>query len=116
MKFPGQIVLLKFPQTNLRAGKLRPALLVCRTPSQYDDWLVCLISTQAKQYLEGIDIILREEDPDFVESGLHGWSVIRVTRLAVVSEKMFLGPLGKIGKPMLQRVREAISAWILGGT
>jgi mRNA interferase MazF len=40
MKQVGQIVLFRFPQTNLEEGKLRPALLLAKLPGEYDDWLI----------------------------------------------------------------------------
>jgi hypothetical protein len=39
MKQAGQIVLFRFPQTDLEEGKLRPALLLGKLPGAYDDWL-----------------------------------------------------------------------------
>jgi mRNA interferase MazF len=33
----GQIVLFKFPQTDQKIGKLRPALVLRRLPGQFDD-------------------------------------------------------------------------------
>ena len=44
MKRAGQIVLFRFPRTDLGEGKLRPALLLARLPGEYDDWLICMIS------------------------------------------------------------------------
>lgn len=41
----GQIVLFRFPTTDLVLGNLRPSLLVVPIPSSYDDWLVCMISS-----------------------------------------------------------------------
>jgi len=38
MKRAGQIVLFRFPRTDLGEGKLRPALLLGRLPGEYDDW------------------------------------------------------------------------------
>jgi hypothetical protein len=40
-KKAGQIVLFKFPQTDLATGKLRPALLLKQISSKYGDWLIC---------------------------------------------------------------------------
>ena len=37
----GQIVLFRFPQTDLRDGKHRPALVIRKVPGDYDDWLIC---------------------------------------------------------------------------
>jgi len=48
MKQAGQIVLFRFPQTDLEEGKLRPALLLGQLPGEYDDWLICMISSQIR--------------------------------------------------------------------
>lgn len=45
----GNIVLFKFPQTDLEKGKLRPALVISKVPGKYKDWLICMISTQRHQ-------------------------------------------------------------------
>ncbi len=52
MKQPGQIILFRFPQADLAQGKPRPALLIGKLPGQYDDWLICMISTQMKHYVQ----------------------------------------------------------------
>lgn len=49
MAIAGQIVLFKFPQTDLVVGKLRLALLIKFVCNGYDDWLVCMISTKTGQ-------------------------------------------------------------------
>jgi hypothetical protein len=38
----GQIVLFRFPQTDLQAGKLRPALVVRKLPGRHEDWLIAM--------------------------------------------------------------------------
>ena len=48
MKKAGQVVLLRFPQTDLEQGKLRPALLLGKLPGEYDNWLICMISSQTR--------------------------------------------------------------------
>ena len=54
MKQAGQIVLFRFPQADLEEGKFRPALLLGKLPGDYDDWLICMISIQTWQYVEGL--------------------------------------------------------------
>ncbi len=51
----GQIVLFRFPQTDLILGSLRPSLFISPIPSSYEDWLVCLISTQIHQAIPDFD-------------------------------------------------------------
>lgn len=112
MKQPGQMVLFHFPQTDLSEGKLRPALLVGSLPGPYDDWLICMISSQTHQYIEGFDEIVAEEDADFGDSGLKRTSIIRTGRLAVVEADMLAGRIGHISPDRLNRLRKKIAGWL----
>jgi len=109
---PGQIALLAFPRTDLAAGKRRPVLLVAPTPDTYDDWLVCMLSTQLGQAIPGFDEIIDTDASDFAASGLRTTSAIRVSRLAVVSSDLLIGALGTIDPSRLRRVRDALSDWV----
>ena len=112
MKKAGQIVLFKFPQTDLTVGKLRPALLLAPLPSGRNDWLVCMISSQLTQAVAGVDEIVAANDADFAQSGLRTESVIRLTRLAVVTDSIFLGLLGEISSDRLTRLKKRLARWI----
>lgn len=87
LKHAGQVCLFRFPQTDLKTGKRRPALLIARLPGPFDDWLVCMVSSQISQAIDGFDEILDREETDFVQSGLKTDSVIRIARLALVTEE-----------------------------
>ena len=76
--------------------------------------MVCMISTQLPQAIEGFDEVVSQDQPDFPISGLKAPSVIRVTRLAVVAADSFEGAVGEIGPERLQRIRHKIAAWIQG--
>lgn len=112
MKNPGQVVVFRFPQTDLEEGKLRPALLLGKLPGIYDDWLICMISSKTRQYIAGFDEIVQENDVDFEESGLKVESVIRVGRLAVVSGEILLGAIGQVSDERLNRVKRNLSDWL----
>ena len=112
MRRGGQIVLFKFPQTNLARGKLRPALLIGRFPGPYDDWLICMISSQMRHYVEGFDEIIGEGDVDFSRSGLKTSSLIRVGRVAVVEGRMLLGSIGEIAPERLRRIKTKLADWL----
>jgi mRNA interferase MazF len=113
MKQAGQVVLFRFPETDLEAGKLRPALLLGKLPGEYDDWLVCMISSQTRHYIPEFDEFIQEEDLDFPESGLKLPSVIRVGRLAVVGGEILLGAMGQIAPERLQRIKSQLANWLL---
>jgi mRNA interferase MazF len=112
MKEAGQVVVFRFPQTDLEEGKLRPALLLGKLPGNYDDWLICMISSQTHQFIEGFDEIVQEKDIDFGESGLKIASVIRVGRLAVVSGEILLGAIGQVSSERLNRIKKHLSDWL----
>ncbi len=109
----GQIVLFRFPQTDNQLGKLRPALVVRKLPGRYEDWLICMISSQVNQEIPGFDQIMGFSDPDFQESGLKVTSVIRIGRLAVVNAAKLLGKIGQVGDVRLGKIKESLSKWIL---
>ena len=46
---PGDIVLIRFPQVNLKSGKLRPALIIAISPNRHRDLLLALISSRLHQ-------------------------------------------------------------------
>jgi len=112
MKQPGQVVLFRFPQTDLAEGKLRPALLLGSLPGGHDDWLICMISSQLQHHVPQFDEIIREGDDDFSLSGLKVASLIRVGRLAVIEGRILFGALGDIAPARLQRLKNRLAEWI----
>ncbi len=112
MKRSGQIVLFRFPQTDLARGKLRPALLLGQLPGPYEDWLICMVSSQTSQHIQDFDEVIDEGDADFSRSGLKAASVIRTGRLAVVQPKMLIGSIGEIGVERLRLVKPNLARWL----
>jgi mRNA interferase MazF len=55
---PGEVVLIRFPQTNLHSGKLRPALVIAIAPGRYDDVLLALVSSRINQAIPNFDEII----------------------------------------------------------
>jgi mRNA interferase MazF len=112
VKKSGQIVLFRFPQTNMKQGQLRPALLLEKLPGSYDDWLICMISREQRHYIAGFDEIIDQNAPDFSDSGLKDASIIRVGRIAVVEGLMLLGSIGSISTERLRRIKSNLAAWL----
>jgi mRNA interferase MazF len=111
MKQAGDIILCRFPQAGLETGKLRPALLLGKL-REYDDWLICMISSQIRHYLPDFDELVRVDDADFVQSGLRNESIIRVERLAVVEEETLLGEIGGVSEERLGRIKRHLAEWL----
>jgi hypothetical protein len=68
MKEAGQIVVFHFPQTDLEEGKLRPALLLGKLPGNYDDWLICMISSDTQYKVQISNVYVNDL---FLRSGEH---------------------------------------------
>lgn len=110
----GQIVLFNYPRTDLIIGKKRPALVIkSLSNNYYQDWLVCMISSKTGQEIPNLDEVISPNDADFQETGLKSESVIRVSRLAVVSQSIFLGYIGQISYQRLEKINRNLANWIL---
>ncbi len=101
---PGDIMLVKFPRTNLQEGKYRPVLLISKFPGPFDDWLVCAITSQLKHEIIDWDEVIFETDKDFKTSGLKVSSLVRIGKLATVEESILEGQLGQISYKRLNKI------------
>src|SRR5437016_1856092 len=70
IKASGDIAIVRFPEPDLKTGKPRPVLLITKVPGRYDDWLVCMISTQLREAISSFDEIIDATQKDFQSSGL----------------------------------------------
>jgi mRNA interferase MazF len=109
----GSVVLVPFPHVEAGApGKVRPAVVVRRLPGDYDDWLVCMVSSRVDQKIEGFDEVMSPQDVDFAQSGLKVGSVLRIARLAVCHGPALLGAIGCLDARRLSRVKARLSQWL----
>ncbi len=101
------MILTPLPQADGRI-KTRPALLLRRLPP-FGDFLVCGISTRTKLAVSGFDDVIRPGDPDFLDSGLIGESVIRLGFLAVLPIRRIAGNIGSISSSRHERLLSRLS-------
>ena len=109
---PGTIVLFRFPHSDLQGAKLRPAVLLKQVPNEYGDWFVAMVSAQLHQQIEGLEIVIEEDDPAFSATGLKKSSLIRTSRLAVVDAGIFVGRIGRLDKEKLSEVLTGLTNWL----
>jgi mRNA interferase MazF len=109
----GQVVLLRFPRTDLAAGKLRPVLVLARLPGRHEDWLVCMLSSRVHQAVAGFDEAIAPGDDDFAEAGLKVASIARLARLAAVEGAAFEGLLGSVAPARVSGMRARLAEWLL---
>jgi mRNA interferase MazF len=98
----GEVVVLPFPQTDLQAGKRRPALVVADLKG--DDLILCQITTQSRR--DRYSVPLASGD---LESGrLNVDGFIRPNRLFTVDHAVIAYTAAKVKTPKLAEVREKI--------
>lgn len=98
----GEVVVLSFPQTNLQAGKRRPALVVAELAGK--DLILCQITSQARS--DGYSIPLTTND--FKKSRLSIDSFIRPNRLFTIEQSVILYAAGKVKDAKLEEVKSGI--------
>ena len=99
----GEVVVLPFPQTDLQAGKRRPALVVASLPG--DDSILCQITSQARNDGFSIPLLIIA---DFERGRLVRDSSIRPNRLFTVEQSVILYAAGKVKDSKLKEVRAKI--------
>ena len=98
----GEVVVLPFPQTNLKVGKPRPALVLVNLPG--DDLILAQITSQAR--FDGFSIALGP--PDFASGRLPVTSYIRPNRLFTVESSVIQRIAGRINDEKLQAVLASV--------
>jgi mRNA interferase MazF len=109
---PGDVVLIRFPQAELQAGKLRPALVLALAPGHHSDALLAMITSRPYQAIPGFDEIIETTDADFSSSGLKVRSIIRLSRLASIQISIINALLGEISAKRLHTLKKRVIDWL----
>jgi mRNA interferase MazF len=108
----GDIVLTRFPFTDLTGASLRPALVV--SPGQIgQDIVLVAISSVVRGALAPTDCIVDRTHPEFARTGLRVTSVLRLHKLATVERSVIVRRLGRIG-PQLQGEVDRLLRTVVG--
>jgi mRNA interferase MazF len=102
---PGDVILVRFPFTNLTAAKLRPALVLA---THGDDITIVGIFSTAQQRTQETWVVLSPQDPDFSLTGLLTASVIKGERIAVIERSLVTRKLGSLPTPRMEKVKRAV--------
>lgn len=108
----GDIVLIRFPHTDLSEGKLRPALVIASVPGRHPDLLLALISSRIHQAVPDFDEIIAETEADFASTGLKTRSVVRLARLATLTSSLINARLGRVAPERLANIKTRLAAWL----
>ncbi|MBM2810772.1 MAG: PemK family protein [Chloroflexi bacterium] len=111
----GDIVLARFPFTDQRGATLRPVLVLAEIPGRYADFLVVFISSRLSQAMGDLDVILDAAHPAFPGSGLRVPSVVRIAKVASISEQLIVGRLGGLDQTILDEITRRLTHVIRTG-
>jgi len=108
----GDVVLVPFPFTDLTAEKLRPAVIVSVDPQRIDVVIAFVSSVVSPEGLSATDYVLRQDDADFVRTGLKKTSTFRMRKLLTIERSRIIRRLGRVGPAMQKqldiRLRQAV--------
>ncbi len=97
----GDLVLIRFPFTDLPADKLRPALVLGGISG--DDAIVAFVSSQLSRDGSAAEIVVEPSNSEFAATGLKSASLIRLNKLATLHRGLIRRRIGRIA-PSTQRV------------
>ncbi len=103
----GTTILIPFPFTDLSHTKIRPAVIVSNITTG-DGVVTAFISSNPSKKVNKTDIIIKESDRVFKQSGLKTNSVIKVSKVATLDKKIILGELGKLDKKIISEIDKKI--------
>jgi mRNA interferase MazF len=98
----GEVVVLPFPQTDLQAGKRRPALVVADLAGE--DLILCQITSQSRRDSYSVSLASN----DFERGRLNVNSFIRANRLFTVDRAVIIYIAAKVKASKLNEVRARI--------
>lgn len=93
----GDLVLVKFPFSDLSQTKLRPGLVLA-VNLDIDEITICFISSQNVSSLNSNEFAIVKSDDEFSQTGLKTDSKVRVTRVITLECKLILRKIGTLGK------------------
>lgn len=105
----GDIVLIRFPFSDLSGSKVRPALVISDdsyTQSGRDAIFIVISSSTSNPQLN--DILVDSSEPNFSITGLRRSSLIRVDKLVILSKNLARKRLGKADRNIMDKVEDRL--------
>jgi len=102
---PGDVVLVRFPFTDLTTSKLRPAVILA---THADDLTIVGIFSSPPQASQQTWIILNSNDPNFSETGLKTTSVVKAERVAVIEQSVVARKLERLSPSQMEKIKRAV--------
>jgi mRNA interferase MazF len=102
---PGDVILVRFPFTDLTTTKLRPAVILT---TRGDDLTIVGIFSTPSQPARETWIVLSTDDPEFAATGLKTASVIKAERIAVIERSVVVRKFGALAASQMEKLRQPV--------
>lgn len=105
----GDVVLIKFPFTDLSSTKVRPALIISNENYNADqEDIVLILITSNISRLSSDDCLLNPSNPEFKNTGLKQASAFRVGKIQTLNKKLINSKLGFVGPNTLREIERRL--------
>ncbi len=105
----GQVVLVRFPFSDLTSSKLRPAIVLATAGR--DDWILCQVTSNPY----GDEDAIETKSSDFAKGSLHRTSFVRPRKLFTAHASLIEGAAGTLKTEAFSLVRDAVVHAIQAG-
>lgn len=105
----GDVVLIKFPFTDLSSTKVRPALVISNDNYNInqDDVVVLLVTSNVSR-TSSDDYIIDPRDTEFRNTGLKQISAFRVGKIQTLNKRLINSKLGSVGPNILKEIEKRL--------
>jgi mRNA interferase MazF len=103
-----KIVLVPFPFDDLSGTKVRPAVCLTSTISNFDHIVIAFITSQITIATEPSDVPIMQNEAGFALTGLRVDSAIRLHRLITIPRRIILRELGALPPDKIKEVTQKL--------
>ncbi len=102
----GDVIIVDFPFTDVRASKARPALVVQNDVdnARRRKTIIALIAGNLRMDGDSSHLLIDPATPDGSASGLHGPSLVSCNSLFTIEQSGILRTIGTLPAPIMARI------------
>lgn len=104
----GDIVLLRFPLTDLSGDKVRPAMVVSDNSFNKNNRDAVFLFITSKSYHSTFDYHLTTNNKSFTKTGLKTQSTFRIAKLMTLEQTIALKLLGKADSSLMCEINKRL--------
>ena len=101
---PGQVVVVRFPFSDLSNSKLRPAVVLA--DAEHGEWILCQVTSRPYGDARALEL----DDTSFVSGGLRRTSYARPAKLFTANRDLMVFQAGDLNRATLRKVVDSVVA------